>query len=205
MHYTKAVDLWSVGCIVAEMFTHRALFPGSDRKHLFFERESIDWFKHFLYLDVNQLNRILDVAGFPSEKLLSQVNEDARAYLERIANRPRRQNFTEYFREIQSADGSLHYLFCRFRLWHKQNIECFRFCLAVSLIDNMLQLDPSDRLTCETALEHPYLSTFHDVEDEPTAEPFDDNYEAQEYPVHDWRDRIFQEIKSFEPPTEVDF
>jgi len=42
MHYTKAVDLWSVGCIVAEMFTHRALFPGSDRKHLFFERESID-------------------------------------------------------------------------------------------------------------------------------------------------------------------
>ena len=35
MHYTKAVDLWSVGCIVAEMFTHRALFPGSDRKHHF--------------------------------------------------------------------------------------------------------------------------------------------------------------------------
>ena len=65
---------------------------------------------------MNQLNRILDVAGFPSEKLLSQVNEDARAYLERIANRPRRQNFTEYFREIQSADGSLLYLFCRLRL-----------------------------------------------------------------------------------------
>lgn len=160
MHYTKAVDLWSVGCIVAEMYTHRALFPGSDH--------------------VNQLNRILDVAGFPSEKLLTQVNEDARAYLERIANRPKRQNFNEYFKEIRSAD-------------------------AVSLINLMLQLDPSDRLTCETALEHPYLATFHDVDDEPIAEPFDDNYETQEYPVHDWRDRIFNEIKTFVPPTEVDF
>lgn len=78
-------------------------------------------------------------------------------------------------------------------------------CLAVSLINLMLQLDPSDRLTCETALEHPYLATFHDVDDEPIAEPFDDNYESQEYPVHDWRDRIFNEIKAFVPPTEVDF
>lgn len=46
------------------------------------------------------------MAGFPSEKLLTQVNEDARAYLERIANRPKRQNFDEYFKEIKSADGN---------------------------------------------------------------------------------------------------
>jgi serine/threonine protein kinase len=32
MHYTKAVDVWSVGCILVEMFLHRPLFPGSDRK-----------------------------------------------------------------------------------------------------------------------------------------------------------------------------
>ncbi len=28
-HYTKGVDMWSVGCIIAEMFIGRALFPGS--------------------------------------------------------------------------------------------------------------------------------------------------------------------------------
>lgn len=72
---------------------------------------------HFLCqycLDVNQLNRILDVVGFPSEKLLSQVNEDARAYLERIANRPKRESFEEYFKEIKSADGNSLpiFLFC---------------------------------------------------------------------------------------------
>jgi len=49
---------------------------------------------------VNQLNRILDVAGFPSPNLMRQVNEDARTYLERNPNRPVRVNFTEYFHDI---------------------------------------------------------------------------------------------------------
>merc|ERR1719293_174359 len=32
MHYNHTVDLWSVGCIMAEMLTGKTLFPGSDRK-----------------------------------------------------------------------------------------------------------------------------------------------------------------------------
>lgn len=38
MHYTQTVDIWSVGCIMAELLTGRTLFPGTDRKmelHLF--------------------------------------------------------------------------------------------------------------------------------------------------------------------------
>ncbi len=31
MHVLQ-VDIWSVGCILAEMYIHRPLFPGSDRK-----------------------------------------------------------------------------------------------------------------------------------------------------------------------------
>lgn len=49
---------------------------------------------------MNQLNRILEVAGFPSPNLMSQVNEDARIYLERNSTRPPRVNFDEYFHEI---------------------------------------------------------------------------------------------------------
>ena len=98
-----------MGCIVAEMYTHRPLFPGSDRNILFFI--VVGYFflliktLLFFILDVNQLNRILDVAGFPSPKLLTQVNEDARTYLERNPNRQKRVDFKEYFSEIKSDAG----------------------------------------------------------------------------------------------------
>lgn len=38
--YATAVDLWSYGCILAELFTRRALFPGrteSEQLHLIFQ------------------------------------------------------------------------------------------------------------------------------------------------------------------------
>jgi hypothetical protein len=55
--------------------------------------------------DVNQLNRILDVVGFPPESLINQINADARTYLERNPKRPPRVNFSEYFQEINSPEG----------------------------------------------------------------------------------------------------
>jgi serine/threonine protein kinase len=33
--YTHAVDVWSVGCILAEMLLGRVLFPGNDHVHQF--------------------------------------------------------------------------------------------------------------------------------------------------------------------------
>ena len=31
--YTKAIDVWSIGCILAEMLGGRALFPGKNYLH----------------------------------------------------------------------------------------------------------------------------------------------------------------------------
>ena len=31
MHYDEKVDMWSVGCIMAELLTGQVLFPGTDR------------------------------------------------------------------------------------------------------------------------------------------------------------------------------
>ncbi|KAM3239680.1 hypothetical protein ACQJBY_053401 [Aegilops geniculata] len=60
--YTPAIDIWSIGCIFAEVLTRKPLFPGTNVKH--------------------QLDLITDVLGTPSYETLSQIrNEKARRYL----------------------------------------------------------------------------------------------------------------------------
>ncbi|XP_017841849.1 mitogen-activated protein kinase ERK-A [Drosophila busckii] len=67
--YTKSIDIWSVGCILAEMLSNRPIFPG----------------KHYL----DQLNHILGVLGSPSqEDLECIINEKARNYLESLPFKP---------------------------------------------------------------------------------------------------------------------
>lgn len=61
-HYTAAIDVWSVGCILAELLGRRPLFPGKD------------------YVD--QLKLIIKTLGAPSEDDLSFINSSkARAYI----------------------------------------------------------------------------------------------------------------------------
>ena len=68
-----------------------------------------------------------------------------------------------------------------------QFISHSRHFSAIDLIDKMLQLDPENRITCESALEHPYLRAYHDPEDEPEGSLFEDEYENQELSVERWK------------------
>jgi mitogen-activated protein kinase 1/3 len=61
-HYTKAIDLWSVGCVMAELLGRMPLFKGQD------------------YVD--QIKRIITVLGTPSpEDLAYFENEQAAKYI----------------------------------------------------------------------------------------------------------------------------
>ncbi len=61
-HYSAAIDMWSVGCILAELLGRRALFPGKD------------------YVD--QLKMIVKTLGPPSEDDLGFITSSkARAYI----------------------------------------------------------------------------------------------------------------------------
>ncbi|XP_074920778.1 mitogen-activated protein kinase 3 [Chelonoidis abingdonii] len=63
--YTKSIDIWSVGCILAEMLSNRPIFPG----------------KHYL----DQLNHILGILGSPSQDDLNCIiNMKARNYLQSL-------------------------------------------------------------------------------------------------------------------------
>lgn len=67
--YTKAIDVWSVGCIFAELLGRKALFPGKDYIH--------------------QLNLITDVIGTPdAEDVDSIESEKARRYISSLPFKP---------------------------------------------------------------------------------------------------------------------
>lgn len=67
--YTRAIDVWSVGCIFAELLARSPLFPGEDY--------------------IAQLRLICDKLGKPSEKDLDFVtSERARKFMLSLPNKP---------------------------------------------------------------------------------------------------------------------
>uniref|UniRef100_A0A8C7DWX3 mitogen-activated protein kinase n=1 Tax=Oncorhynchus kisutch TaxID=8019 RepID=A0A8C7DWX3_ONCKI len=57
MHYNMTVDIWSVGCIMAELLTGRTLFPGTDH--------------------IDQLKLIMLLVGMPEPELLMKISSES--------------------------------------------------------------------------------------------------------------------------------
>lgn len=51
----------------------------------------------------------------------------------------------------------------------------------------MLVLDTDKRITASEALAHPYFSQYHDPDDEPEAEPYDQSFESRELEIEEWK------------------
>ena len=55
--------------------------------------------------DRDQLEKIMDVVGYPSDSVLSRMDVNQREFFQKIPTRPNRVGVNEYFREIESRDG----------------------------------------------------------------------------------------------------
>ncbi|KAF8391131.1 hypothetical protein HHK36_023432 [Tetracentron sinense] len=81
--YTPAIDIWSIGCIFAEVLTGRPLFPGKNVVH--------------------QLDLMTDLLGTPSLDTITRVrNEKARRYL----NSMRKKQPVPFAQKFPNADPS---------------------------------------------------------------------------------------------------
>ncbi|EGG12085.1 uncharacterized protein MELLADRAFT_46685 [Melampsora larici-populina 98AG31] len=150
-NYTTAIDMWSVGCILAELLGGRPIFKGRD------------------YVD--QLNQILHYLGTPSEQTLRRVGS------------PRAQ---DYIRSLPHKPGVPFD-----QLYPNANP------LALDLLSKLLSFDPSERITCNEALRHPYLAVWHDPADEiDCQERFDFGFEAEDS-TEGMKRLIVEEVTSF--------
>jgi mitogen-activated protein kinase 1/3 len=146
--YTKAIDVWSVGCILAEMLSGKPLFPGKDCKSplLLSTPKRTDR----LFADHHQLTLILDVLGTPTmEDYYGIKSRRAREYIRSL---PFKKKIPWKAMFPKTSD------------------------LALDLLERLLAFNPVKRITVEEALKHPYLEPYHDPDDEPTADPIPEEF-----------------------------
>ena len=133
--YSEAIDIWSAGCIFAEILGRKAFLQGKN------------------YQD--QLNVIFQVVGPPTEQDLEVVpNPEVRDYIRKMI-KPGHKQVPLRERFPKASDK------------------------ALDLLHKMLAFNPHHRPSAADCLAHPYLSEYHDPEDEPESpETFEWEFEG---------------------------
>jgi cyclin-dependent kinase len=128
--YGTAVDMWSVGCIFAEMATGQPLFAG----------------KH----DADQLLKIFSFLGSPNNQVWPSLNDYPNS-----SNMLGREEFYANFENHCHAEYLL-----------KQDNDAREPSgfdklgpAGIDLLRQMLQYEPSQRISATQALNHPYFTT----------------------------------------------
>lgn len=152
--YTAAIDIWSVGCILMEIFKREPLFPGRDY--------------------VQQLGLIIELLGSPDDSDLGFLrNDNAKKYVKRLPTVPK-QSFSDMFPDASPV--------------------------AIDLAERMLVFDPAKRISVEEALNHPFLSCLHEINEEPTcSSPFVFDFEQESLSEEEIKDLIWKEALKFNP------
>ncbi|RHY34702.1 hypothetical protein DYB32_000734, partial [Aphanomyces invadans] len=144
--YSTGIDVWSVGCIFAELlsmqkssvpshYAREPLFPGVSCFPL-----SPGAGQRALPQDSqDQLNTILRVLGSMADEDIAEIADpDVRFYLRNLPPQPRK-SFAEMYPGAEKE--------------------------AIDLLDRMLQMNPRKRMTVDDALSHPYLASIRSIED----------------------------------------
>jgi len=148
--YTKGVDLWSVGCILGELLGGKPMFPGTST--------------------MNQLDRIIEVTGRPSQEDIEAINSPFAATMLESLPETQPRSLASMFPNAPED--------------------------ALDILSKLLQFNPNKRINADQSLEHPYLEQFHNAEEEIACErpieiPISDNKKLS---VAAYRDELYNNV-----------
>ncbi|KAG6891108.1 negative regulator of the PHO system [Termitomyces sp. Mi166 len=129
--YNTSIDLWSCGCIFAEMISGTPLFRGRDNQ--------------------DQLLHIMRIIGTPTDAQFAKMAKDSV---------PRNPNQTvpaiSQDEPPTSAPKGFQGRYATQPSDHRDN-ELTSATVAIDLLDKLLKFDPTERITAAEALAHPYF------------------------------------------------
>ncbi|KAH8581813.1 mitogen-activated kinase 1 [Cryptosporidium sp. chipmunk genotype I] len=164
--YTKGIDMWSLGCILGEILCGKPIFPGSST--------------------MNQLERIIGVIDFPSSEDVESIQS------------PFAHTMIESLKEkVEINQSNKRDIFSKWKnLLLKINPKADCNEQALDLLDKLLQFNPNKRISANDALKHPFVSIFHNPNDEPNCAhiitiPINDNVK---HSIDDYRNLVYSEI-----------
>ncbi|PIA19543.1 kinase-like protein, partial [Coemansia reversa NRRL 1564] len=158
--YSSRIDMWSLGCIVAELYLGLPLFPGSS--------------------EYNQLSRIVDLLKIPPRNMLERARRTDEFFnylgpgtwdLKTMTQYARERNVEEKQSKRYFTATTLHDLVMTYPIRRRMSDaeQQREFQSRIALIDflrGLLQLDPNLRWTPRQASMHPFITG------EPFIEPF---------------------------------
>ncbi|KAJ3125042.1 cyclin-dependent protein kinase [Nowakowskiella sp. JEL0407] len=159
-HYTKAIDMWAVGCIFAELIKVQPIFDGKEVRPDSKNVKLIPYQNH-------QVEKIFGILGTPSGKIVVFMCVDALKF-DKVEKWPELKYLPEYSKIPRKEHlNRLRDLFSRNKtMYISEN--------SFDLLSLMLLYNPDHRISAEAALKHPYF------EDDPMPK---ENVLEFEYPL----------------------
>lgn len=169
--YSESIDMWSLGCIVGELFLGLPLFPGTS--------------------EYNQIWKIVDMLGVPPRHMIEvgktsmnffnkvqspndiKPNYQVKTYDEYIDHLKhntkdredklaREQKNKNYFKHRHLKDIILHYKLPSKKMTNSMvEKECEERLMLIDFLSKVLNMNPLERLTPQEALKHPFIKSLN--------------------------------------------
>ncbi|CAJ0581899.1 unnamed protein product, partial [Mesorhabditis spiculigera] len=151
-HYTKAIDVWAIGCIFAELLTAEPVFYCKD--------EDIKAQNPY---HVEQLRRIFTVMGFPQEADWTDMKK-----------MPEWKRLDQDFQNRKNTPQNGGFQNCGLDVFLREKYRIPTNKRDFKLLLKLLRFDPTKRLSCKDAMDDPFFK------EEP--KPTDDVFKGMEIP-----------------------
>lgn len=142
--YGPGIDIWAVGCIMAELIDGEPLFPGNS--------------------DIDQLYLIRNTIGkldYDNQVILESHKKLYDAYKKHIYNGFVSGSNSRYNTELNKSNGVIPpYQILSIKERYEKKVDL----IALDFLEKSLTIDPKKRPDCKDLMLHPFFSTLHKVE-----------------------------------------